>query len=216
MKEYHIKNSIGEEILVRNIYCIGRNYVEHVKELKHSLPDEPFFFQKSLPSLNTSDEIYLPHNREIHYEVEIILLIGKNGISKSINDSQSFINGFTVGIDLTDRNFQNILKKKQLPWLLSKSFFGSAVVSEFQSEEITENFWIKINGDKRQESNSEQMLFSIQEQIYFLSNKIPLMDGDLIYTGTPQGVGVLNKDDKVEIGFGEKLINSLKVIRLTD
>ena len=144
LKEPHVKKMNGEEVLVRNIYCIGRNYVEHAKELNHSVPDEPFFFQKSLPSLNTSDTIYLPLNREIHYEVEIVLLIGKSGVSQSADDSSSFINGFTVGIDLTDRNFQNMLKEKKLPWLLSKSFSGSAVVSEFIDQEISDNFWIKI------------------------------------------------------------------------
>ena len=211
LKEYHVRKATGEEVLVRNIYCIGRNYIEHAKELSHSVPNEPFFFQKSLPSLNISDTIYLPVNREIHYEVEIVLLIGKSGVSQSVDDSLSFINGFTIGIDLTDRNFQNILKEKQLPWLLSKSFSGSAVVSEFIDEEISDNFWIKINGETRQESNYENMLFSFQDQIHYLSNKISLMEGDLIFTGTPSGVGILNENDQVEIGYGENLINSLKV-----
>lgn len=211
LKEYNVRKATGEEVLVRNIYCIGRNYIEHAKELNHSVPNEPFFFQKSLPSLNISDKIYLPVNREIHYEVEIVLLIGKSGVSQSVDDSLSFINGFTIGIDLTDRNFQNILKEKQLPWLLSKSFSGSAVVSEFIDEEISDNFWIKINGETRQESNYENMLFSFQDQIHYLSNKIPLMEGDLIFTGTPSGVGILNENDQVEIGYGENLINSLKV-----
>jgi len=211
LKDYNVRKATGEEVLVRNIYCIGRNYVEHAKELNQSVPNEPFFFQKSLPSLNISDTIYLPVNREIHYEVEIVLLIGKSGISQSVDDSLSFINGFTIGIDLTDRNFQNMLKEKQLPWLLSKSFLGSAVVSEFIDEEISDNFWIKINGESRQESNYDNMIFSFQDQIHYLSNKIPLMVGDLIFTGTPSGVGILNKDDDVKIGYGEKLINSLKV-----
>ena len=211
LKEYNVRKSTGEEVLVRNIYCIGRNYIEHAKELNHSVPNKPFFFQKSLPSLNISDKIYLPVNREIHYEVEIVLLIGKSGVSQSVDDSLSFINGFTIGIDLTDRNFQNILKEKQLPWLLSKSFSGSAVVSEFIDEEISDNFWIKINGETRQKSNYENMLFSFQDQIHYLSNKIPLMEGDLIFTGTPSGVGILNENDQVEIGYGENLINSLKV-----
>jgi len=211
LKDYNVRKATGEEVLVRNIYCIGRNYVEHAKELNQSVPNEPFFFQKSLPSLNISDTIYLPVNREIHYEVEIVLLIGKSGISQSVDDSLSFINGFTIGIDLTDRNFQNMLKEKQLPWLLSKSFSGSAVVSEFIDEEISDNFWIRINGESRQESNYDNMIFSFQDQIHYLSNKIPLMVGDLIFTGTPSGVGILNKDDDVKIGYGEKLINSLKV-----
>ena len=85
------------------------------------------------------------------------------------------------------------------------------MVSKFINQEISDNFWIKINGKTLQESNYENMLFSFQDQIHYLSNKIPLMVGDLIFTGTPSGVGILNKDDQVELGYGEKLINSLKV-----
>ena len=143
--------------------------------------------------------------------MEIVLLIGKSGVSQSADDSLSFINGFTVGIDLRDRNFQNMLKEKQLPWLLSKSFSGSAVVSEFIDQEISDNFWIKINGETRQESNYGNMLFSFQEQIDYLSHKIPLMVGDLIFTGTPSGVGILTKEYQVEIADGEKIKNSLNL-----
>ena len=177
-----------EKILVRNIYCAGRNYVDHVNELNNELPIEPFFFQKSIPSLNIYHEVLIKDNVEIHHELEIVLLIGKNGIAKSAHHANSFIAGYTLGIDLTDRVYQESLKNKRLPWLLSKSFIGSAIVSKFEKSEITEDFWLKINGDEKQRVNKDLMIFKTQDLVYFLSNKIPLMKGDLIFTGTPHGV----------------------------
>ena len=212
MKKYHIKKKNGDEVLVRNIYCIGRNYSAHIKELNNTKPKEPFFFQKSLPALNTTNRIYLSKNEEIQYEVEIVLLVGKSGTSTSIQDSMSFVSGYTIGIDLTKRNYQTQLKNDKLPWLLSKSFLGSAVVSDFIEETIEEDFWLNLNGKKKQKGNPRQMIFSFAEQIYFLSNKIPLIEGDLIFTGTPEGVGSLKVGDKIEIGFGDATLNKLSIL----
>ena len=211
MKKYHIKKKNGDEVLVRNIYCIGRNYSAHIKELNNTKPKEPFFFQKSLPALNTTNRIYLSKNEEIQYEVEIVLLVGKSGTSTSIQDSMSFVSGYTIGVDLTKRNYQTQLKNDKLPWLLSKSFLGSAVVSDFIEETIEEDFWLNLNGKKKQKGNPKQMIFSFAEQIYFLSNKIPLIEGDLIFTGTPEGVGSLKVGDKIEIGFGDATLNKLSI-----
>lgn len=212
MKKYHIKKKNGDEVLVRNIYCIGRNYSAHIKELNNTKPKEPFFFQKSLPALNTTNRIYLSKNEEIQYEVEIVLLVGKSGTSTSIQDSMSFVSGYTIGVDLTKRNYQTQLKNDKLPWLLSKSFLGSAVVSDFIEETIEEDFWLNLNGKKKQKGNPKQMIFSFAEQIYFLSNKIPLIEGDLIFTGTPEGVGSLKVGDKIEIGFGDATLNKLSIL----
>jgi len=212
LKKYHIKKKNGDEVLVRNIYCIGRNYSAHIKELNNTKPKEPFFFQKSLPALNTTNRIYLSKNEEIQYEVEIVLLVGKSGTSTSIQDSMSFVSGYTIGIDLTKRNYQTQLKNDKLPWLLSKSFLGSAVVSDFIEETIEEDFWLNLNGKKKQKGNPKQMIFSFAEQIYFLSNKIPLIEGDLIFTGTPEGVGSLKVGDKIEIGFGDATLNKLSIL----
>ena len=212
MKKYHIKKKNGDEVLVRNIYCIGRNYSAHIKELNNTRPKEPFFFQKSLPALNTTNRIYLSKNEEIQYEVEIVLLVGKSGTSTSIQDSMSFVSGYTIGVDLTKRNYQTQLKNDKLPWLLSKSFLGSAVVSDFIEETIEEDFWLNLNGKKKQKGNPRQMIFSFAEQIYFLSNKIPLIEGDLIFTGTPEGVGSLKVGDKIEIGFGDATLNKLSIL----
>lgn len=208
---YNVQSEQGNLIPVRNIYCIGRNYRAHAAELNHDVPDNPFFFQKSIPALNTTNEIILPENREIHHELEIVVLISKDGEMISVSSTDTFISGYALGLDLTDRIYQTQLKEAKLPWLLAKSFKGSAVVSTFQSEMVQKDFWLKVNGEVRQMGNASQMVFSISQQISFLSSMIPLMSGDLIFTGTPSGVGPINSGDSLELGIGEKSIHSLSV-----
>ena len=208
---YNVQSEQGNLIPVRNIYCIGRNYRAHAAELNHDVPDNPFFFQKSIPALNTTNEIILPENREIHHELEIVVLISKDGEMISVSSTDTFISGYALGLDLTDRIYQTQLKEAKLPWLLAKSFKGSAVVSTFQSEMLQKNFWLKVNGEVRQMGNASQMVFSISQQISFLSSMIPLMSGDLIFTGTPSGVGPIHSGDSLELGIGEKSIHSLSV-----
>lgn len=208
---YNVQSEQGNLIPVRNIYCIGRNYRAHAAELNHDVPDNPFFFQKSIPALNTTNEIILPENREIHHELEIVVLIGKDGEMISVSSADTFISGYALGLDLTDRIYQTQLKEAKLPWLLAKSFKGSAVVSAFQSEMVQKDFWLKMNGEVRQMGNASQMVFSISQQISFLSSMIPLMSGDLIFTGTPSGVGPIHSGDSLELGIGEKSIHSLSV-----
>ena len=208
---YNVQSEQGNLIPVRNIYCIGRNYRAHAAELNHDVPDNPFFFQKSIPALNTTNEIILPENREIHHELEIVVLIGKAGEMISVSSTDTFISGYALGLDLTDRIYQTQLKEAKLPWLLAKSFKGSAVVSTFQSEMVQKDFWLKVNGEVRQMGNASQMVFSISQQISFLSSMIPLMSGDLIFTGTPSGVGLINSGDLLELGIEEKSIHSLSV-----
>jgi|TARA_B110000914_G_scaffold224739_1_gene243377 fumarylpyruvate hydrolase len=208
---YNVQSEQGNLTPVRNIYCIGRNYRAHAAELNHDVPDNPFFFQKSIPALNTTNEIILPENREIHHELEIVVLISKDGEMISVSSTDTFISGYALGLDLTDRIYQTQLKEAKLPWLLAKSFKGSAVVSTFQSEMVQKNFWLKVNGEVRQMGNASQMVFSISQQISFLSSMIPLMSGDLIFTGTPSGVGPIHSGDSLELGIGEKSIHSLSV-----
>ena len=208
---FTVKTKQNTLIPIRNIYCIGRNYHAHAAELNSKVPKQPFFFQKSLPSLNTSNEFTIPKDREIHHELEVVILIGKNGEEIPITKTDDYILGYGLGLDLTDREYQNELKRDQLPWLLSKSFQGSAIVSCFQDEKISEDFWLKINGSIRQKGNINQMIFSISEQISFLSGMLPLLEGDLIFTGTPSGEGPIQNGDDLELGYGEKTIHSLTV-----
>jgi 2-keto-4-pentenoate hydratase/2-oxohepta-3-ene-1,7-dioic acid hydratase in catechol pathway len=208
---FTVKTKQNTLIPIRNIYCIGRNYHAHAAELNSKVPKQPFFFQKSLPSLNASNKFTIPKNREIHHELEVVILIGKNGEEIPITKTDDYILGYGLGLDLTDREYQNQLKRDQLPWLLSKSFQGSAIVSCFQGEKISEDFWLKINGSIRQKGNINQMIFSISEQISFLSGMLPLLEGDLIFTGTPSGVGPIQNGDDLELGYGKKTIHSLTV-----
>ena len=208
---FTVKTKQNTLIPIRNIYCIGRNYHAHAAELNSKVPKKPFFFQKSLPSLNTSNEFTIPKDREIHHELEVVILIRKNGEEIPVTKTDDYILGYGLGLDLTDREYQNELKRDQLPWLLSKSFQGSAIVSCFQGQKISEDFWLKINGSIRQKGNINQMIFSIYEQISFLSGMLPLLEGDLIFTGTPSGVGTIQNGDELELGYGEKKIHSLTV-----
>ena len=147
---FTVKTKQNTLIPIRNIYCIGRNYHAHAAELNSKVPKQPFFFQKSLPSLNASNKFTIPKNREIHHELEVVILIGKNGEEIPITKTDDYILGYGLGLDLTDREYQNQLKRDQLPWLLSKSFQGSAIVSCIQREKISEDFLLKINGSIRQ------------------------------------------------------------------
>ena len=206
---FTVKTKQNTLISIRNIYCIGRNYRAHATELNSEVPKQPFFFQKSLPSLNTSNEFTIPKDREIHHELEGVILIRKNGEEIPVTKTDDYILGYGLGLDLTDREYQNELKRDQLPWLLSKSFQGSAIVSCFQGEKISEDFWLKINGSIRQKGNINQMIFSISEQISFLSGMLPLLEGDLIFTGTPSGVSKVESGDILE-GY----ISSIKMFTL--
>ena len=143
--------------------------------------------------------------------MEVVILIGKNGQEIPVSSTNDYIQGYGLGLDLTDRRYQNELIRDQLPWLLSKSFEGAAIVSCFQDEKISEDFWLKINGSIHQKGNIDQMIYSISEQISFLSGMLPLLEGDLIFTGTPSGVGPIQNGDKLELGYGEKTIHLLTV-----
>ena len=208
---FSVKTKQNQLINIRNIYCIGRNYHAHAAELNSKVPKQPFFFQKSLPSLNTSNEFIIPKDREIHHELEVVILIGKNGEEIPVSRTNDYIQGYGLGLDLTDRQYQNELIRDQLPWLLSKSFEGAAIVSCFQDEKISEDFWLKINGSIHQKGNIDQMIYSISQQISFLSGMLPLLEGDLIFTGTPSGVGPIQNGDKLKLGYGEQTINLLTV-----
>lgn len=167
----------------------------------------PVFFQKALSSLTRSAEIELPKNRTIHYETEVVVLISKSGENISDSNASTFIGGYALGLDLTDRSLQADLKEKRMPWFLSKSFHQSAVVTDFESPETFDldlPFWLDKNDERVQTGNISEMIFPILKLISYLSHHIPLVDGDIIFTGTPQGVDILSPGDKLELGIGEK------------
>ena len=192
---------MSDKLKTENIYCVGRNFIEHVNELANKVPTKPIFFQKSNSTINTSGTIKIPTNQAIEYELEIILLIGKNGSPKSLQAASSFISGFSLGLDLTDRTLQASLKKNGLPWFASKSFKGSAVIDSRFKDKCPESFYLKLNQEVRQKGNVKDMIFSFEEIILHLSKIVKLKKGDIIFTGTPKGVGPISSGDKIEIGF---------------
>ncbi|MBK9634668.1 MAG: fumarylacetoacetate hydrolase family protein [Bacteroidetes bacterium] len=197
------------------IFCIGRNYAEHAKELKNELPENPVVFMKPTTALLKDGQafFYPDFTNDLHYEGEIVLRIGKNGKKIQEKFAHKYIDAFTIGFDLTARDIQNDLKSKGLPWELAKGFDGSAIIGNFIK--INENinlselkFSILKNDVTVQMGNAADMIFSFERVISFVSQYFTLQQGDLIFTGTPKGVGALAIGDVLN-GFydREKLVS---------
>lgn len=191
------------------ILCIGRNYKEHIKELNSVQPTVPVFFLKPDTSLVTRNRpFYLPEfSKEIHYEIELVLKICKVGKNIQQKFASSYYDEIGVGIDFTARDLQSKCKEKGLPWLISKGFDNSSPIGKFLKKSAFENvrniaFHLEKNGVTVQQSNSREMIFSFEEIISYLSGFITLKMGDLIFTGTPSGVGPVAIGDRLE-GFIE-------------
>lgn len=182
-------------MMIRNIWAIGRNYADHAKELGNDLPTEPLIFLKagSCASINSTD-IELPHwVEEVHHEVELALKF----------NSQLQIFEAAVALDLTERKLQTAAKKAGMPWTLAKSFTESCPVSSFfavKNLEMLENLKISlwVNDELRQSGNTEQMIFKPAQILEYLFERFPVCGGDLLLTGTPAGVGPLQRGDKVK------------------
>ncbi len=204
----HLRFLVNSQAYVPcRIFCIGKNYGEHVKELGGSLPDEPAVFMKPVSSLATPGEtlLYPRYGAELHHEVETVVLIGKEGRDIPEEKAYSYIAGVTIGLDLTLRDVQNKLKKDGLPWELSKSFEQSAPIGHFKAygpdaiDLGNLSFTCHVNGSLRQDGNTHDMLFPIKKIIQTLSGWWTLQPGDIIFTGTPSGVGPLMPGDQIEI-----------------
>lgn len=184
-----------------NIYCIGRNYGEHVKELKNEVPTEPVVFLKAPSALRTLKQRPIACNQEsFHHEIEIVLLVGKHALLGSKAD-QSLISGVTLGLDLTRRELQNELKAKGLPWTLSKSFAGAGILHNFTNftADQTIDFSLSVNGEIRQKGLSSDMNFNFDHILNFLLKYQDLNPGDIIFTGTPSGVAGFKQGDKFHL-----------------
>lgn len=186
------------------IIAIGRNYAAHAKELNNPVPDKPVIFLKPDTAVLKDDKpFYIPEfSSEIHYELEVVLKICKEGKHISEKFAPNYYDEIGLGIDFTARDIQNLHKEKGLPWELAKAFDHSAAISTFLPKtEFTDiknlDFELKINGESRQTGNTKNMLFSFEQIIAFVSQYITLKKGDLIFTGTPEGVGKINKTDKI-------------------
>jgi 2-keto-4-pentenoate hydratase/2-oxohepta-3-ene-1,7-dioic acid hydratase in catechol pathway len=188
------------------IFCIGRNYVEHVRELNNPMPAKPVIFMKPFSSLvRPGEEIRFPsHGKELHHETEVVVEIGREGKPPTEDEAETFIHGLTLGLDLTLRDVQREMKAKGLPWELAKSFDQSAPLGEMVRYRAPLRFdgiefSCHINGEMRQEGKTGEMIFPIPRLIMEVGKVWALRTGDLIFTGTPAGIGPLEPGDRVEI-----------------
>lgn len=197
------------------ILCIGRNYADHIAELQNERPAEPVVFIKPDTALLRDNEpFYLPSfSTDVHYEIELVLKINKMGKNISPKFAHKYYEEIGLGIDFTARDLQAKLKEKGLPWEKAKGFNGSAPISNFlpksQFADLKNlNFSLQINGETRQNGNTSLMLWDFDEIIAEISKYFTLKTGDLIFTGTPAGVGSVAIGDRLT-GFleGQELIN---------
>jgi 2-keto-4-pentenoate hydratase/2-oxohepta-3-ene-1,7-dioic acid hydratase in catechol pathway len=197
------------------IICIGRNYAEHAKEMKAELPSEPVFFMKPETALLKETDFYLPDfTNDLHHEIELVLKICKAGKHIEEQFAHKYYDQIGLGIDFTARDIQTECKLKGLPWEKAKSFDNSAPIGKFENKTKfilnNINFSLTINGEQKQLGNSSDLIFSFDQIISFVSKYVSLKVGDLIYTGTPSGVGPVKIGDKLE-GF----INDVSYLTLT-
>jgi 2-keto-4-pentenoate hydratase/2-oxohepta-3-ene-1,7-dioic acid hydratase in catechol pathway len=195
---------------IQRIFCIGMNYVEHIRELGNEIPDTPAVFMKSpLSIVKPGGLIHVPaHGGGFQHEVEVVVKIGREGRAATADEARSFICGITLGLDLTLRATQAELKKKGLQWEKCKSFEQSAPLGDFvaysSSIKLDDiSFGCSVNGQVRQQGNTRDMLFSIPVLIVELSKVWLLRPGDVIYTGTPPGIGPLTAGDTIEAYSGK-------------
>jgi acylpyruvate hydrolase len=200
------------------IICIGRNYAEHAKELNNAVPTEPVIFLKpdTAFSRNNQPFYYPDFSSDIHYEVELVVKISHPGKNIEEKFAHKYYNEISLGVDFTARDLQQKFKEKGLPWEKAKAFDGSAAVGNFVSKNSVENihsvdFSLNINEKTVQQGNTKDMIFSIDAIIAYVSKYFTLKTGDLIFTGTPAGVGPIKKDDVLEAFLQEDKLLKLKV-----
>ncbi|MEI3605135.1 fumarylacetoacetate hydrolase family protein [Pseudogracilibacillus sp. SE30717A] len=203
---------------IRNIYCVGRNYVEHVKELKNKIPDQPVIFTKPTHALVKADgaTIQLPkHQGEVHYEAELVIKIAEDYTPEKTVDQ--LVDEMAIGLDLTLRDVQQKLKEKGYPWLLSKGFRNSAIISEFirfpgVDQCKKQNFALLINDEVVQEENITKMIFDLETLLHFIGKKLGLGKGDIIFTGTPSGVGALKHNDQLSLKWSQQELGTCVIV----
>ncbi|MCG2793000.1 MAG: fumarylacetoacetate hydrolase family protein [Weeksellaceae bacterium] len=199
------------------IICVGRNYGEHAKELGNDIPVDPVIFMKpDTAILKKGSDFYIPEfSTDIHYELEVVLKISKGGKYIQKENANHHFEEIGLGLDFTARDLQTKLKAKGLPWELAKAFDGSAVVSDFVPKENYDlqnlNFSLTKNREKVQDGNTSEMIFSFLDIIAFASQYFTLRAGDLIFTGTPKGVGKVSENDWLEAFLEEKKLFSLGI-----
>ncbi len=209
MSSFQLKYSNGSPVGLApgKIVCIGRNYMEHIRELNNKVPDETVLFMKPASALcRLGTDIELPFNKgEIHHELELSLLIGKELNQFSKIDCLTAITGYGLALDLTLRDLQSQLKSQGLPWEKAKAFDNSCPLSDFVAcaEGFAEQheFTLSINDIVRQQGNTKNMMRSIKELLTEIVQNFSLQPGDIVLTGTPAGIGALQIGDKLKLSL---------------
>ena len=207
-----VTNSItGERLPVGKILCLGRNYREHAREMNAEVPAHPVVFLKPSTALLSGGEKILipPLSHELHYEAEMVVVIGREGKAIPRERAMDHVEGYAVGLDMTLRDLQSEAKKKGLPWSVAKGFDTSAPVSHVVPKDRVDDphdlkLTLQVNGSTRQQASTGEMIFRIEDIIAHVSQIFTLERGDLIFTGTPQGVG--------EARTGDTLVASLESV----
>ena len=197
-----------ESFIPRRIYCVGANYKKHVLEMGLPGRENPFYFMKpsdAIVPVNSDTFANLPYplkTNDYHHEVELVVVIGKEGRNISVSSAHEYIFGVAVGLDMTRRDLQKKLRNKRQPWELAKAFDFSAPLGQVHIIEDIPNIqdldiFLEVNGEVKQDSNTSNMIFSVNEIISDLSQFFSLVPGDLLFTGTPEGVGPVKKGDEI-------------------
>lgn len=216
MKQLIIKNS-SEKTIIGKVVCVGRNYAAHAKEMGNEVPDFPIIFLKTATCMIPSggDVVHPDYSNELHHEIELVLVIGSEIKNATEEEAENAIAGYAVGLDMTLRDLQNESRKNGEPWTLAKVFDTSGILSPvvLKSEyrlRGNEKISLSVNGEPRQSSSLDKMIFSAVKTVEYISKKMTLEEGDLIFTGTPAGVGRVIPGDKLS---GE--IENLEEIKAT-
>jgi fumarylpyruvate hydrolase len=209
---------------VRRIYCIGRNYAAHAREMGSDPTREPpFFFQKPadaiqhVPPATVADHPYPTLTKNYHYEVELVVALGTGGRDIPIERALDHVYGYTLGLDMTRRDLQRAMGEEKKPWEIGKSFDHSAPIGEIHPVGQVGHFtdgaiWLKVNGVTKQDATLRHMTWSVAEQISKLSQAFELMAGDIIYSGTPENVGPVVRGDVIEIHIDRLPNLSVKIV----
>jgi fumarylpyruvate hydrolase len=190
---------------IHRVYCVGRNYSEHAREMGHDPNKEPpFFFQKNPDNVVTDGRFPYPSaTKDVHFEIELVVALRSGGTNIKAADAMKHVFGYAVGIDMTRRDLQAEAKKLQRPWEVGKAFEKSAPCTPLVPAQHVESpargaIWLEVNGERKQTGDLAQMIWDIPHQIEFLSGLFELEAGDLIFTGTPAGVGAIKKGDRLK------------------
>ncbi len=211
----------GEILEVRKIFCIGRNYADHAKEMSTPVPESPVFFLKPATAVVPNGGVVSRPaiSDDLHHEVEMTVLIGRGGKNISKGNALNHVAGYGIGLDMTLRDIQSEAKKKGLPWTLAKGFDTSAPMSDFVPADQVANphdlgLRLDVNNISRQQSNTSNFIFKLDELIAYISQFFTLERGDVIFTGTPEGVAPVRSGDVLEarlLSTSNTVLASLKV-----